>query len=55
MPIIYPNYLLMVISLEVMPILRDVDPCKKNLFTIVTAYLDFSKSDGVLRSIQLGQ
>ena len=28
MPIIYLNYLLMTISLELMVILRDVDPCK---------------------------
>ena len=31
MPIIYPNYLLMAFSLELMAILRDVDPCKNPL------------------------
>ena len=45
----------MVISLDLMAILRDVDQCKKNIFTIFTAYLVFSKSNCVLRSIQLGQ
>ena len=37
MPIIYPSYLLMAVSLELMAILRDVDPCKK--FSLLLLHL----------------